>query len=770
MKVSIALFKSWEKCIPANTQPEALLYSENGGPRIRLEMTSSPFRLPLSPMSSKGRCRCGSFLCLIFGTLLFVVLFLVLKHLLQAWPNGGAGYRHYEQNFKEGVCNESLSVYLKDLTRNPHVAGTTENFDTADYIYSKFMSYGINTRFTDYEVLLSYPEHRALYLTGTEGFDGGFALEEDDIDEDPYTRNDKIVSTFHGYSPSGNVSGEVVYANYGSVADFEQLDRWEVNITGSIVIARYGEIYRGDIVAHAAYRGAVGVVIFSDPLDWAANNTEGYYPESEWLPPSGVQRGSVFQGIGDPLTPGWASTPGAEQIVLKDANLPRIPSLPISGRDAERILRGLGGPRAPLEWRGGLHPDCYTIGRGPARLNLTYMARQGVFPIRNVIGVIEGSEEPDRYVVLGNHRDAWVFGAVDPNSGTASMLEVARGLGALLHRGWKPRRSIILASWDAEEYGMVGSTEWVEENMGMLGARAVAYINVDCAVAGPGFGAAATPQLDDLIRQVTKEVKDPEGQYTTVFDAWQAAFPSGTPPISRLGDGSSDFAAFLQHAGIPALDLQFGDIYPVYHSEYDNYHWMVKFGDPLFHRHAAMTTIWGLLALRLADAAVLPFDYLTYAKELQNYAHQIQVELENVRAPADVVMTPLNSAINGLSKAASYIQQESKVFQSFRPDATDIFYFLLRRRAINDRLMLAERGFLDSAGLSGPGRDWYKHLVYGPAGDNNYGSTNFPGILDRLATACKYGNGINWDALQHEIWRVARAINGVSTILRGSLS
>lgn len=300
------------------------------------------------------------------------MILLVFKRLLQSWPDSGAGYRHYEQKFVEGVCNESLSLHLRELTKEPHVAGTRENFDTADYVYSSFVRYGINTHFTDYDVLLSYPISRTLYLTGSDGFDGGFGLEEDDIDEDPFTRNPKIISTFHGYSPSGNVSGEVVYVNYGSDADFDKLVRWQVNLSGSIVIARYGEIYRGDIVANAASRGAVGVVIFSDPLDYASNNTEGYYPESEWLPPGGVQRGSVFQGIGDPLTPGWASTPGAEQIEVKDANLPRIPSLPISGRDAERILRGIGGPVAPVDWRGGLHEDCYTVGRGPARLNFTY--------------------------------------------------------------------------------------------------------------------------------------------------------------------------------------------------------------------------------------------------------------------------------------------------------------------------------------------------------------------------------------------------------------
>ncbi|KAG6546798.1 hypothetical protein Mapa_011744 [Marchantia paleacea] len=758
---------SWDKCIVSGDQPESLLYKENGPRIMRFEMSPTPFRPDLAPMSPRSRARCGHH-CIMIGTALFLLLVLIWRYLLSSLPAGEAGYRQYEQKFIDGVCNESLSSYLRDLTSQPHVAGTAENFATADYIRFAFQRYGIPTHYSDYEVLLSYPVNRSLVLSHPDGLFMELDLDEAEVDEDPYTKNPKVIPPFHGYSPSGNVTGEVVYANYGTLDDFDQLRKMGIKINGSIILARSGKIFRGDVVNYAAHRGAVAVITYSDPQEYANNRTEGYYPQSPWLPPSGVQRGTVFRGIGDPLTPGWPSTPGAEHMDLKDAKLPTIPSLPISAQNARSILKALAGPDAPRDWQGGLDLSVYRVGRGPAKLNLTFEAKQGVYPIRNVIGIIEGSEEPDRFVVVGNHRDAWVYGAVDPSSGTAALLEMAEGLSELKRQGWRPRRTIVLASWDAEEYGMVGSTEWVEENMGMLGASAVAYINVDCAAAGPGFRPKSSPQMDNLLREITRMVKDPDGKFATVYDSWRASSIGDT--IGRLGGGGSDYEAFLHHAGVPAMDLSFGDAYPMYHSVYDDYHWMEKFGDPLFHRHVAITCIWGLVTMRLADDAVLPLDYVGYARELQSYVQTVQKQLQTAKAPSNVTLAPLHSAMGGAVNAAYEIDRESKVFMgTYGSESHDIFYFLLRRRAINDRLILSERALLDPEGV--PGRSWYKHLVYSPIGSDSYDSINhFPSIADALTKAILTNTDEDWRAVQREIWRVSRAITRMQMILVGKLT
>ncbi|KAH8934801.1 hypothetical protein BDL97_18G103500 [Sphagnum fallax] len=738
---------------------------------------------PAPPSLSKKRMNWR--LLLLMAAIFLAVLVSLFNILMpaRARANGANQQQQWQKAFMGAVNNASIRNHLFQLTKEPHVAGTPEDFATADYVFQRFQEYGLAVHYTDYDVLLSYPLHRSLILTAgpTQEPPLELSLKEEPVEGDLYSQNPKVIPTFHAYAPSGNVSGEVVYANYGRLEDFQKLAAMGIDVKGAIVVARYHAIYRGDIVENAANAGAGAAIIYSDPQDYAANYTQEVYPHSQWLPPSGIQRGTVSQGVGDPLTPGWPSTPKAERISTSDpeAMLPTIPSLPISAEDAKPILASLGGPVSPAEWHGALDLPQYRLGRGPGVLNLSFSANQTVTRIRNVIAVIKGSEEPDRYVILGNHRDAWVFGAVDPNSGTASLLEVGQQLGELVQKGWKPRRSIVLCSWDAEEYGMVGSTEWVEQNIDILGTSAVAYLNVDCAVSGPGFSAGASPQLDNLLQEVTKQVKDPDSVDHSVFEQWVASHKGSTPLIHRLGGGGSDFVAFLQHAGVPALDLQFGDDdYPMYHTAYDNFHWMEKFGDPLFHRHVAVTTLLGLMAMRLSSDALLPLDFVTYAKELESYAVGVQMELAGCNA-LGVSANPLVSAISNLKSAALQIKQQSKGQdeESQQAQGSSSVLLLLRRRFINDRLLQVERAFLDDRGLSGTGRSWYKHLVYGPVSSNAYGTASFPGIKNSitlaLSASSKHDDAAKmrqWAAVQHEIWRVARVVERAALVLQGSLT
>ncbi|CAN6993305.1 unnamed protein product [Brassica oleracea var. botrytis] len=635
--------------------------------------------------------------------------------------------------------NASIALNLRTLTRRPHIAGSVANAEAAAFVRSAFTSSSLKTHLVSYQVSLTYPLHRSLLLTpNASATPITFTLEQEHVGDNPYA--EEVTPTFHGYAKSGNVSGPAVYANYGRVQDFAGL-----NVSGAVVVARYGKIYRGDIVRNAHRAGALGVVVYTDKRDYGGGGDE-CFPASKWMPPSGVQVGSVYNGLGDPTTPGWASVEGCERLSEEAVELsgdsPLIPSLPISAADAEVILKSIVGDVAD--------GDVYPVGPGQGILNLSYIGETVIARIENVIGVIEGEEEPDRYVILGNHRDAWSFGAVDPNSGTAVLLEIAQRLDKLQRRGWKPRRTIIFCNWDAEEYALIGSTEWVEENREMLASRAVAYLNVDCAVSGPGFRASATPQLDELIKQAAQEVQDPDNTTQTVYDSWIGSSNSGV--IGRLGDLTSDYASFVQHVGFPAADMRFGGGYPVYHSMYDDFTWMEKFGDPMFQRHVAMASVLGLVALRLADEEVLPFNYVSYATELMKSAEDL--EKDNLGHGIDV--SPLFKSIQDLYTSAQGIHIEKEGIKG-----------ALKARELNDRLMMAERALTDRDGLSG--RTWYKHLVYGPAKYDEYGSESFPGIDDAIDNAKSVKTKASWGLVQHEIWRVSRAIRHASLVLKGVL-
>ncbi|XP_047056785.1 probable glutamate carboxypeptidase LAMP1 [Lolium rigidum] len=669
---------------------------------------------------------------------------------------------YYHALFLSLGSNDTAAAHLRALTARPHLAGTEANAAAAEHVASTLASLSFPTRLTPYSVLLSYPSHRSLSLSAPGRAATAFPLVQDTYPDDPNAAlSAEVVPTFLAYSASGSAAAEAVYANYGRAEDYAHLAARGVNVTGKVAVARYGKVYRGDKVINARRAGAAAAVIYTDFKDYAPGKA---FPDGPWMPPSGVQVGSTFKGVGDPTTPMWPSSEGCERLSIAEAmateDMPGIPVLPVSGRDGEEILQLIGGDVAPEDWQGGEGAPVYRLGPGPAVLNLTYTGNETMATIQNVIAVIEGKEEPDRYVILGNHRDAWTFGAADPNSGTAALLELAQRLSKLQNKGWRPRRTIILCNWDAEEYGLIGSTEWVEENRAMLTSKTVAYLNVDIGVCNSGFEASATPQLDELLKQASKQVPNPDNGTESLYDMWMA---SDSSLIGRLGGGSSDYSAFVQHIGIPSVDMSIGSDYAVYHSLYDDFTWMEKYGDPMFRRHVAVASMWGLLALRLSDEEILPFNYSSYVAELEKGAVGINERVLGM----PVSLSPLHKSIKEFDRAVLKVNSELEVLQTrkfWSPWGNNP----LKVRDLNDRLMMTERAFTEREGLSG--RPWYKHMIYGPSLYNDYGAEVYPGVDDAIQTAKKTNTSESWQSVQHEVHRIARIISQAALVIRGELT
>ncbi|CAO1945922.1 unnamed protein product [Urochloa humidicola] len=705
------------------------------------------------------------FLFLLSSTLGALALLLFLA--LRPAPNPPAP--NYGALFLSLGSNDTAAAHLRALTLHPHVAGTKANSLTARYVRDALSSLSFPAHITPYSVLLSYPVHRSLSLSSPGAAAvTSFALQQETYRGDPYAAaTAETIPTFYAYAASGSVSAEAVYANYGRDEDFAYLATRGVAVEGKVALARYGMIHCEDIAHNARAAGAAAAVVYPDPLQYGGAPGEAAFPDSRWLPPTGVQVGSLFRGTGDPTTPMWASSEGCERLSVEEAmgsdDMPLIPALPVSARDAMEIHGAMGGDVAPAGWQWREDAPMYRLGPGPAVLNLTYLGNDTMATIENVFAIIEGAEEPDRYVILGNHRDAWTFGASDPNSGTAAMIELAQRFSTLQKQGWRPRRTIIFCSWDAEEYGLTGSTEWVEENLEMLSTRAVAYLNIDVSVVGPGFLPSTTPQLDELLQEITKVVQDPDNPSQTVYDSWIKS--NSSLRILRLGDGGSDYSAFVQHAGIPSMNIIFGEGpgYPVYHTLYDDYVWMEKFGDPGFRRHVAAASIWGMMALRLADDEVIPFNYMSYSTELEAYTKVIEKEVKGIA----VTCSPLYNSIKDLRTAATEVNNEQKELQKLVL-SKQLNKDSLKIRQLNDRLMQAERAFTSREGIFK--QEWFKHLVYGPSEQNDWDTAAYPGIANAIASARSSNTSESWKSVQHEIHRVARAVTQASAILSGRLT
>ena len=639
--------------------------------------------------------------------------------------------RRWEEQFRKIPEQKSAREHLQILTREPHIAGTKEDYDTAVYVRDKLRSYGLAADLKEYDVWLNYPKTPSVLELITKRRQR-LSTHEAVVTGDPTSSNPKITPLFNGYSASGDVTASVVYANYGLPNDYDDLKKAGVDVKGKIVIVRYGNSFRGVKAKVAEDQGAIGCIIYSDPAD------DGYmqgdvYPKGPWRPVASGQRGSVqylFDYPGDPLTPGRPSIPGEPRLKPEEAtDLTRLPVQPIAYDVARTILSQLKGPLRPRGFQGGL-PFAYHVGgTNDVKVRLKTDMDYKIRKIWNVVARIDGNEDKERWVILGNHRDAWVFGAVDPNSGTSAMLEVGRGLGELLKQGWKPRRTIVLCSWDAEEYGLVGSVEWAEELAAELKEKAVAYLNLDAAVSGPHFGASTVPSLWKLMRTVTRDIKDPKTG-KTVYQQWQDRARENQPEgentgearIGALGSGS-DYTPFLQHLGIASTDMGFGGDYGVYHSAYDSFYWMDQFGDPGFHYHVAAAQLWGTLAMRLADADGLQFDYTDYAAQIKEFfaeAMRIATRRNLAGGLDDKAMT---EAIEDFAKEAERVEKnrQEAIRNSDRA----------RLSKINDALVQAERQFIDPRGLRG--RAWYKHQIYAPGFYTGYAAqplTDFRQAVD----------------------------------------
>lgn len=631
--------------------------------------------------------------------------------------------------------------HLRILTAEPHVAGSPEDKKTAEYVAQKFKEAGLQTEIVEYKVWMNRPAEISVSVTAPPNVKMNGPGREH-VANDPYQDDPRVLMPFNGSSPSGDVEAEVVYANYGRPEDFKKLEEMKIDVRGKIVIVRYGENFRGVKSFVAEEHGAAAVIIYSDPWD------DGYYkgdpyPKGPFRPEQSVQRGSIqymFKYPGDPTTPGIASLPSlpdSQRIAPEQAaSMPKIPTTPISYADASPILQNLGGPESPREWQGAL-PFTYHVGPGPVRVKLHIKQNYQYWPIWDVIGKVPGSKSPNQWVVVGNHRDAWVYGAVDPNSGTAAMLESVHGIGELLKQGWKPDRTIVFGSWDAEEEGLIGSTEWGEEHERDLG-NAVAYFNLDVAVTGPNFSAQAVPSLKGFVREVTKQVPSPKGG--TVYDVWkerQKETPSnrrqntdiGSPvtrgpnarvesdvPVGDLGSGS-DYSVFIQHLGVPSADMTSSGSYGVYHSVFDNFAWFKKFGDPTFVYEKEMAQILGLEALHMASADVLPYDYELYGREISAYIERAQEKAKQVLGPNAPDFSHATEAAKRFTDAGARVL----AIQKNPPQDTN---------KLNQTLIAAERAMLNPQGL--PNRPWFKHVIYAPGQYTGYAAVVIPGINEAI--------------------------------------
>jgi N-acetylated-alpha-linked acidic dipeptidase len=662
--------------------------------------------------------------------------------------------------------------HLQTLTAEPHLASTPEDRKTAEYVAQQFRAAGLDTEIVPYRVLLNQPKVVRVEAYNSSGKLLMSGPTPEHVEGDPFQDDPRVVMPFNGSSGSGDVTGEVVYANYGRREDFDQLAAQHIDLHGKIVIARYGSNFRGVKVYLAEQRGAVGVLLYSDPQD------DGYYkgdawPDGPWRPETGVQRGSVqflFKYSGDPETPGVASTPELPDSARipgdKSGNQPLIISIPLSYHDAAPILQALKGPGVPQGWQGAL-PFHYHLGPGGVKVHLISRQDYQRRIIWDVIGKAKGTEYPDEWVIAGNHRDAWVYGAVDPSSGTAAMLESVHGIGALLQQGWRPRRTIVFCSWDAEEEGLIGSTEWVEQNAKALD-RAVAYFNTDVAVSGPDFSAAAVPSLKQYLRELTRSVPSPLGG--SVYDHWTKLRSgsdehrsSNAPPavseqasVGDLGSGS-DFTPFLQHAGVPSTDIGSGGPYGVYHSVFDNFAWYTRNADPHFLYLQEMARVFGLEVLRIADADALPYDYMAYAGEISAYIDAAKhraaatgdaLTLEGATAPNS--STGLKYGIPGNAQRTSALSPEKKAaiqrfnLLDFGPaQAAAVRLAAAAQKAhlrqiapsgdlakLNLALRQAETAFLSETGL--PNRPWYRHTIYAPGEFTGYAAVVIPGVNEAI--------------------------------------
>jgi N-acetylated-alpha-linked acidic dipeptidase len=623
----------------------------------------------------------------------------------------------FEQRLLAVPDTASVRQMSKDLSAVPHMAGTPAQATTRDYVLDRLKSWGVEAWSKEYTIYMPQPDTVAAWIiTGPRAKPEPLSLAE--------PGKGPQIPPFNGYTGDGNVTADVVYVNYGLIEDYKTLDSLGISVSGKIAIARYGRSFRGIKAREAQKRGAVGLIVYSDPQE------DGFfrgdvYPKGPMRPAGGIQRGSMMNGNGDPTTPMWPSVEGARRVPEDSLDIPRIPIIPMSYGNAKRFLEPLAGPSVQ-SWQGGL-PFRYHIGPGPVRAHVHVKTERGdraFHKIWNTIGMIRGERWPDEWVVVGAHRDAWGPGARDNVSGTVSVLETARAFATLAREGQKPARTIVFATWDAEEWGLIGSTEWVEELEDSLRAHAVAYINEDGTFSGPSFNGAGSPSLKPLFRAAARVVPDPKGP-GTVYDVWLKSKDgdSTTLTFGNLG-GGSDFAGFYHHLGIPAGGIGFDGPDGIYHSAYDSYDWMTRFGDPGYKAHRAGSQLVALILARLANSDVLPLDYAFFGTEMSGLVSQLDSGLLR-KQWTSVSTQPLKDALDRFTAVARAFGAARDTALS-RPAKLDS----ARAQRVNRALMQVERRLTRPEGLVS--RPWFHSLQFAADLDNGYATMAFPTVNEAI--------------------------------------
>jgi N-acetylated-alpha-linked acidic dipeptidase len=691
--------------------------------------------------------------------------------------------RQWEAKFRAIPDPARLREAMRRLSARPHHLGSPYGKENAEWMRAQFESYGWEARIERFDVLFPTPRVRVLELVAPTRFTA--KLEEPALREDPHTSQKREqLPTYNAYSGEGDVTAPLVYVNYGVPADYEELERRGISVKGAIVIARYGGSWRGIKPKVAHEHGAVGALIYSDPRDdgYAAGET---YPNGPFRPKDGVQRGSVLDMPtypGDPLTPGIGSTPGAKRLERSEAiTIMKIPVLPISYADAQPLLAALTGPVAPPSWRGGL-PITYRMGPGAARVHLKLEFNWTQAPLYNVIATLEGSTYPDEWVMRGNHHDGWVNGAEDPVSGMVAELEEARALGELVKQGWRPKRTIIYAAWDGEEPSLLGSTEWVEEHMADMRAKGVFYLNTDGNGRGM-LGAAGSHSMERFVTEVAGEVMDPETGSTVLQRARAAMILNGNAEarsrkdmrIEALGSGS-DFTPFLQHAGVPTLNIGFGglDDGGIYHSIYDTFAWYTRFSDTSFVYGKALAQVAGMMIMRVASADLLPAEFGNLAETAGRYLGEVTTLRERTaqeidelnrrisegtyaltndpRSPLTVPaaqqpaphinFAPIQNAADSLTRAAERYEKAYGAFAGGAATAAAL-------ARVNDLLRQTDQAMMLPEGL--PKRPWYQHALYAPGYYTGYGVKTMPGVREAIEQK-------DWALVDEQVTRLAAAL------------
>jgi len=680
---------------------------------------------------------------------------------IRGFPTGQSErQRDMEQHARRLPQPGKARDWLRAMTSKPHHAGSAGSREVAGYTADLFRQWGYETRVEESEALLPYPESRHLEMIEPVKFVA--ALREPVLPDDPDSGDPGQLATYNAYGADGDVTGSVVYVNYGIPEDYQTLRQLGIEVKGRIVIARYGRSWRGTKVKVAKENGAAGCILYSDPRD------DGYFqgdvfPKGPFRPSRSAQRGSVMDMplyVGDPLSPGWASEKGSRRLAHAEAaTLMRIPVLPISYEDASPILVNLGGPVAPEEWRGAL-PFTYHVGPGPATVRLRVKSDWQTRPLYNVIAVMRGVGRPGEWIVHGNHHDAWVHGANDPASGAAALLETARALSELRKSGWNPSRTILFALWDGEEFGLVGSTEWVEKHKEELERHVAAYLNTDSNSNG-AFHGSGSPILEEFFRQVMRDLRPPGGEKSLLETPAPAGPPSSKPRESQppvfngLGAGS-DYVAFLHHAGIPSLNFGFGSAggSGTYHSVYDSYTWFTRHIDRDFLYSNALSQFTVTALLRLSESTVMPHGFLAVPAFLRRAAD----EIEKIAAAKNqkVDFQPLFGEMEMMSALAGDYEKKAALAMQLPADPGRDHW-----QELNGLLVQSERKLTLPEGLAG--RPWYKHPLYAPGLYTGYSARLLPGVREAVDAG-------NWEEAARQVKLLAGVASEFNRHLREVLA